>query len=230
LGNLSQSFKFIQDLDISNNAIGPNISFLLPLLKTATAINMNNCGIMLEDFNSVAAIFSIDLKYLSCSRNYITGYPCIEHLKNLEYFNCSSCRIPTKDLDKLMVTLSRLPCIRELNISDNGNGVHDDVLVSFISRLSTWSEIEELSVADIGLKAYQSRWILNTFKTFAFKKLTTIDMSFCRLKEIADLGDYFLPLPALRRLNLSGNNLKKEISLNISMLLPNSQVKCEEDY
>jgi len=229
LGNLSQSFKLIDDLDISNNAIGPNVALLLPLLKTATAINMNNCGISLEDFNAVVDIFSIDLSSLSCSRNYITGYPCIEHLHKLQSFNCSSCRIPAEDLDKLILTLSRLPSIRELNISDNGSSVKDDVVISFISKLSTWSEIEELSVADIGLKAYQSRWVLNTLKTCAHKNLTSLDMSFCKLKKIADLDDYFQTLPALKILNLSGNNLSKEISMKIARLLPNSQVICEEE-
>jgi len=50
----------------------------------------------------------VDLKILSCTRNYLKGYPCIEHMKKLEFINFSSCRIPTQELNKLVTTLSKL--------------------------------------------------------------------------------------------------------------------------
>lgn len=225
LRNLSQNFKYIQEIDISNNAIGASISLLRPLLSTTTSLAINNCGLSIDDFNAVATVFSVDmLKFLSCSRNYFIGYPSIDHLCGLENITCSSCGIPSGDVNKLLITLSRLPSVRVLNISDNGNGVDDEVIINLITKLSAWSEMEEFSLSDIGLSTKQSRWILNALRSYAFKKLKKIDMSHCRLKKIEDLGDYFLPLPALKILNLSGNNLPKELALQISLKLPNSQV------
>jgi len=152
LGNLSQNFKYIQEIDISNNAIGASISLLRPLLSTTTYIAINNCGLSIDDFNAVATVFSVDmLKFLSCSRNYFIGYPSIEHLRGLENFTCSSCGIPSGDVNKLLSTLSRLPSVRVLNISDNGNGVDDEVIINLITKLSAWSEMEEFSLSDIGL-------------------------------------------------------------------------------
>jgi len=171
----------------------------LGALKTATSINISNCGLSINDFNGVSKEFPVDLKFLSCTRNYLIGYPCIEHLKKLEYINFSSCRIPSQELNKLLTTLSKLPSsLRVLNISDNGPGINNNVIINLCTKLPAWTEIETFSLAKIGLTTIQSRWILSTLKSCACKKLSNIDMSNCRLKKIKDLGCYFLSFPAIQ--------------------------------
>jgi len=230
LGSISRSFKLISQIDISNNAVGPSVDLISNLLQKATSINISNCGLSIEDFNGVAKVFSLDLITLSCCRNYFQGYPFIEHLLKIENINFGSCRIPPEDLNKLITTISLLPSVRSLNISDNGdaNGVEDDVMVNLCTKLSVWPEIEEFSLADIGLSTKHSRWILNTLKSGNFKKLQNIDFSFSRLKKIEHLGDYFLRLPALKRLNLTGNKLSEERVTEIQNQLPNCEVLDEE--
>jgi len=127
-------------------------------------------------------------------------------------------------MNKLIRTISLLPSVRSLNISDNGNAVEDDVVVNLCTKLAVWSEIEELSLADIGLTASQSRWILSTLKSGSFNKLHNIDMSFCRLHKIQYLGDYFRCLPVLKVLNLTGNKLSEEMVIEITLKLPNCNV------
>jgi len=224
LGKLSQSFIAIREIDISNNALGPSVYIIINLLKSASSINLSNTGLSIEDFNGVSNHFSVDLKTLSCCRNYFQGCPSIEHLHKIENLNFSSCRIPRNDLNKLISTISRLPSVRKLNLSDNGNSIEDDVIVNLCTKLAVWSDIEEFSLADIGLTAIQSRWILNTLKSGSYFKLQHIDMSFCRLRKIQVLGDYFLSLPALKFLNLTGNKLTEERIIEITRKLPNCTV------
>jgi len=228
LGNLSQSFKLIENIDISGNALGPSISFIVGLLETSTAINISNCGLNIDDFNGVAFQFSKNLKSLSCSRNSLEGYPRLEIFFKIEEIDFSSCRIPKDELNKLIAVITQLPSIRKLNLSDNGFSVKDDVLDNLTIKLATWINIEELCLGDIGLTTSQSRKILDTLKSGEYRKLSKIDLSFSKLRKIDDLGSYFLSLPKLKFLNLTGNNLKERVT-QIRLQLDNCKVIEEED-
>jgi len=90
------------DVDVSHNALSANVGLLFPFFHSAIRLNICDCGLAVEDFNSAAEHFSSGITYLKADRNYLSGYPIIERLQSLEILDLRSNRIPREHLNHLL--------------------------------------------------------------------------------------------------------------------------------